>query len=222
MRFVLSADLGHQQDPTAIVLVEQERKLVDPNLDTTPAWDRRPVKIRNTYVVRGIERLPLGTTYPDIVRHLSAKMKHPKIANEVQLIADATGVGLPVVEMMHEEGLAPVGIWITAGEAVTNADYGYRVPKKDLVTALQIVFQSSRIRIIKSLPLADVLVKELINFRPKPTDKGNMQYEAWRSTDHDDIVLALAQAIWWAEMTWPQATAIDEVAPMTEWNPLDI
>lgn len=226
MRFILGVDLGQQQDYTAIVLTEHSRRLYDPNIADTPDWDRRPKKIRNHYVTRLIERPELGTPYPEIVERVQSMLENPAIAGETQLVVDATGVGIPVIEMMRQASLNPVGIWITGGEDVVRTNYGYKVPKKDLATSLQIVFQSRRIKVSKGIALREVFKKELSNFRVKITDSAKETFEAWRQNDHDDIVLAQAIAIWWAEKVNPQRTKFDHdetrgsVAPA--WDPLDV
>lgn len=224
MRFILGVDLGQQHDPTAIVLTEHERRIHDPNIRDTPPWDRRPKKIRNTYTTRLIERLPLGTPYTDVVRRIKTIMQNPKVVHETQLIVDATGVGLPVIDMMVQEGLSPTGIWITSGETVATMDYGYKVPKRDIATALQVVYQTRRMQIIRSLELTPILVNELQNFRVKLNrETGHDQYEAWRSNQHDDIVLAQGIVIWYAEAAYPQGTHFDgERKTAPEWNPLEI
>jgi hypothetical protein len=48
--------------------------------------------------------------------------------------------------------------------------------------------------------LVPELVKELENFKVKvSTRTAHDSYEAWRESDHDDLVLALALACWWRE-----------------------
>ena len=101
--------------------------------------------------------------------------------------------------MLHQAGLPVVPIWITGGDTVSRAGRIIRVPKRDLVSVLQVLFQTGRIKIAPSLPLGSVLVQELMNFRAKITAAGNDTYEAWRERDHDDLVLALAIAAWYAE-----------------------
>jgi len=221
MRFLLGVDLGEMNDPTAFVLTEHVRAVEDPNIADTPRWDRRPKKIRNEYATRKIERPPLGTSYPDIVRRTKAILQHPDIVGETQLIVDATGVGIPVIEMMKEEGLNPIGIWITGGDQWSKVDYGYRVPKRDIATAAQIVFQSRRIKIARSLELAPVMIQEMGNFRIKIENQHD-KYEAWRSGQHDDIVLSQAIILWYAEKVYPQSTMLDDKEHTTaeDWNPL--
>ena len=73
------------------------------------------------------------------------------------------------------------------------------MPKRELVSNLAIQFQSERLKIAKALPEAAQLVEELQNFKMKITLAGNDTYEAWRESDHDDLVLAAAMACWYGE-----------------------
>jgi hypothetical protein len=65
---------------------------------------------------------------------------------------------------------------------------------------LQILLQSRRIRVAETLPEAATLVKELENFRTKvaPSSTGDLLAD-WRGAPHDDLVLAVAVAAWYAE-----------------------
>lgn len=58
---------------------------------------------------------------------------------------------------------------------------------------------SGRLKIAKALPEAPALINELQNFKMKTTPAGNDTYEAWRESDHDDLVLASAIACWCGE-----------------------
>ena len=49
------------------------------------------------------------------------------------------------------------------------------------------------------LPEAEILVAELKAFSVKITQAGNETFESWRERDHDDMVLAVAMALWLAE-----------------------
>ena len=101
--------------------------------------------------------------------------------------------------MLRQAGLYLVPIWITGGETTSRKGKIIRVPKRDLVSVLQVVFQTRRLRIARSLPLGPILTDELLNFRAKVTTVGTNTYEAWRESIHDDLVLALAIAAWYAE-----------------------
>jgi hypothetical protein len=58
------------------------------------------------------------------------------------------------------------------------------------------------------LPEAELLVKELQNFKVKITAAANEVFGEWREGQHDDLVLATALAAWAGERALP-----DEVKP---------
>jgi hypothetical protein len=72
------------------------------------------------------------------------------------------------------------------------------VPKKELVSTLQVLLQARRIRVAPSLPGAQTLVRELQNFKKKFPAVSD-PFEAWREGPHDDLVLAVAIAAWLGE-----------------------
>jgi hypothetical protein len=188
--YFVGLDLGQTTDFTALCVLERPRmRQVDE--DDPP------------YALRHLQRFPLGTPYPEIVRDLIAMMNTPPLVEGI-LVVDQTGVGRAVVDLFHErlDGRVNgkfVPITISAGHAVTTGSNGLVVPKKELVSALQVVLQTRRIRIASSLPDADVRVREMEHFKVKITNAGNETWEAWRSGVHDDLVLAVALATWVAE-----------------------
>jgi hypothetical protein len=93
---------------------------------------------------------------------------------------------------------------ITGGHAVTVAEDGsHHVPKKELVTCLQVVMQGRRLQIARGLPDAAALVRELQQFQVKITAAANEAFGVWRDGRHDDLVQAVALACWWAERVPP-------------------
>jgi hypothetical protein len=74
-----------------------------------------------------------------------------------------------------------------------------------LASVLQVLFQSGRLKISREIPEYQTLVEELLNFRVKITANAHDTYEAWREGQHDDLVLALAMACWYAERSTRQA-----------------
>ena len=107
-----------------------------------------------------------------------------------------------MVDSFYEHGLLPTSVTIHGGSAVTEepADLSFRVPKRDLVAAVQVLLQNSRLKIAPELELAPVLKKELLNFRVKIDPRtAHDSYEHWREGDHDDLVLATALACWYCE-----------------------
>jgi hypothetical protein len=62
-----------------------------------------------------------------------------------------------------------------------------------------------RLQIAASLPLADTLVHELLNFRVTIDPKtAHDSYNAWRESDHDDLVLSEAMGCWYRDRLWRQ------------------
>jgi hypothetical protein len=116
------------------------------------------------------------------------------------LAIDATGVGAPVVDLFKRETvkaeLKPIQI---VGGANVSEDFGMtRVPKRDLVSVVQVALQNRTLKIASELAEAENLARELQNFSVKITDSANDVYGAWREGTHDDLVLAVALALWTA------------------------
>jgi len=181
--FILGLDLGQAQDYTALAVLER---------NGSSKKDRK-------YQLRHLERLPLGTTYPAVVTHVKELMEKDPLRGRVLLVVDATGVGLPVIDLLKKEGLRPIGITITGGTEATRVGGGYHVPKRDLVINLQVLFQSERLKAAESLPLARTFINELLGFKVKINIRGHDSYEAWREGVHDDLVLAVSLAAWYGQ-----------------------
>jgi len=149
--------------------------------------------------LRHIERPERGTSYPKIVERLKELYNSPQLKrNTHALVIDITGVGRPVWDLLKKAriGATLKGITITGGNTVTQDAGIYSVPKRDLITSLQVAFQNGELKIAPGLPEADTLIKELTNFKVKINLNGHDQYEAWREGIHDDIVLSAAMGVW--------------------------
>jgi hypothetical protein len=154
------------------------------------------------YLGRHLERWPLGTSYIAIVDHL-AEMFGKAPLKATPLIVDGTGVGRAVVDMIRKAKVVPDRllhpITITGGHTVSFTERSHHVPKKDLVGCLQVLLQKRLLRIARTIPEAETLTKELQNFKVRITPAANEVFDTWREGEHDDLVLALAIAVWWAE-----------------------
>ena len=210
--YVVGLDLGQARDYTALAVVERrlvgtgERRKVGER--TTVMGRTRPLETVAVmeeamvahYDVSHLERLPLGTAYPAVAARAGAVLAALRgVGASAELVVDATGVGRPVVDLLRAAGLAPTAVTIAGGEAATREAGGYRVPKRDLVGALQVLLQQERLHVAQGLPEAATLVPELLDFRVKLSDAGHDSYAAWREGSHDDLVLAVALAVWRAE-----------------------
>jgi hypothetical protein len=97
--------------------------------------------------------------------------------------------------MFRFSGITPTSVLITSGAAETGGGPIHGVPKLDLVSRLQALLHEGRLKIHKDLAEADTLVRELQDFRCEFTAAGHLTFNA-RSGKHDDLVLALAIAVW--------------------------
>ncbi len=201
MGFFLGLDLGQTKDYTALAIIEPV--LPPPSRVIDPESGRERLveaKERPALHVRHLERFPLGTRYPKIVTAVGERLHAlPEDKKRPRLIVDKTGVGAPVVDLFVEAGLRPVAITITGMGEPTKVPGGWNVPKRDLVSVVQAMLQTSRLRFAEALPDVTTLTSELTNFQYKITAAANDVYGAWREGQHDDLVLAVALATWFAE-----------------------
>lgn len=207
MKWILGLDLGQASDRSALAVLEQ------PSLQ----------KPRN-YAVRHLERFELGTAYPKVVERLKELIRKGNLQG-CFLAVDMTGVGRPVVDFLKQAAL-PARIWpitITSGKSVSCDHYSYGVPKRELVSVLQVLLQAQRIKISKDLPAAAELKRELSNFRSKFTPSANEVFGPEKSTQHDDLVLALALAAWSGErLREPFELPYDKPKPTAPAAPLNV
>jgi hypothetical protein len=195
-RFFVGLDLGQRQDHTAVAVVErmeQARAQVD-WID----YATRTRGMRTVYGLRHLERMKLGTPYTRVVARVREMVRSPALAGNVTVVADATGVGGPVIEMLREAGLGCeiAAVTITGGLAESRDRGVWRVPKRDLVTCLQAMLDDGQLQFAAGLRELGALVEELRGMRMKISAEGRDSYGAWREGTHDDLVLAVALACW--------------------------
>jgi len=161
--------------------------------------DQRPG--RPPLFVRHLERVR-HVSYSAIVQRVADLLQRPPLADYgTALLVDYGGPGRPVVDMLDQAGLHPRCIAIHGGQDVTVEGRVSRVPKRDLVVATQTALQDGRLRIASGLEHAATLTKELADYRVKISQTGHDSYDA-RSGQHDDLVLAVAMAVWFRDWHW--------------------
>ncbi len=212
--YYLGLDLGQSADYTALAVIEEpiwvSGKWTSPaTMDRTNYQRLREENRRNgrpphpPLEVRHLERYELGTPYTRIVERIKEMAHSPPLSElPAVLLVDKTGVGAAVLDTFEHSGVRPAAITIHGGSAVSYDPQrrGYRVPKRDLVSAVQVPLQNRRLKVAARLPEAATLKKELLNFRMKVNPAtAHDSYEHWREGDHDDLVLAVAIACWFRE-----------------------
>ena len=191
--FFAALDLGQRRDPTAFAVVEQADIILD-EMDYV-TWERRRALL---YRLRFLERMRLGTPYPDVVVRAREVVRHPELAGRCSLTMDATGVGAPVLDLMRRAdlgcGITPVTI--TGGQRESHVGGMWNVPKNDLVTGLQVMIEKRELRLTRKLPAAHLLGRELADMESRMNGRGHVSHGAWREGEHDDLVMAVALACW--------------------------
>jgi hypothetical protein len=200
--FVLGVDLGQARDFSAIAI--NEVSLADRITYQQTDFQPQPAELKREVVVhhriRHVERIALGTSYPDVIDLVANRLSRvPKMPRDPVLVADATGCGRPVMDLMRKQGLKPLAVSITGGSGETISGWQANVAKKILASGVAVALDTERLRVVATGPHVDVLKNELRAFRVKVSASQNESFESWRENDHDDLVLATALAIWAGE-----------------------
>jgi hypothetical protein len=124
---VCGIDLGSKHDHSAIVLLEIEKRLKAKQIErlglhkddkslhdqivAAGNYKGQAILTEKHFLARHIKRLPLGVTYPDVVRYLRqlddqvfARLAAEGAAKRsVVYVVDGTGLGQPVVNYLGQE-----------------------------------------------------------------------------------------------------------------------
>jgi hypothetical protein len=190
-RWILGLDLGQSSDYSALSIVQEERAVGARQSDAH-------------YALRHVDRTR-NVPYPVIVRGVKDLIERRGLRHKARLVVDKTGVGAPCTDMLRaaDLGVSITPVTITGGTRVIHEGVEYSVPKRDLVSALRVCLDGGRLHIPLLLGHGATLRAELANFKVKINLRtAHDSYEAgpsWREGEHDDLVLSLALAIWFAE-----------------------
>jgi hypothetical protein len=184
-------DLGQVSDYSALVVLERR--------GNTPK--------DYTFDCKYLKRWELRTPYPKIVDDTVKIVNNPQLTQNVRdptfLAIDSTGCGMPIADLFRRAPMKAhlIPVYITGGTDVSRDGDVRRIPKIILVSNVAIALQSGKLKISKKLALASTLIDELANFKAKISNAGNTSFGAgadWREGNNDDLVLALALALWTA------------------------
>ncbi len=219
MGFCVGLDLGQSSDYTALAVVEDAGGSDSEALHLRHL-ERYPLRTSYPEIADSVARLMRdqrlvkqsgAPTLEDMRNRMSrADALERQRRGEVvrrenpELVVDGTGVGVAVTDLLKERGLRFRPVTITGGDNAhmsANTKVGgrsYRVPKRDLVAALEVPFHTGALKVAEGLALWPALRGELLSFRRKINLRtAHDSYEHWRDSDHDDLVLATALACWW-------------------------
>lgn len=195
--FVVGIDLGQIYDYAVLAAVER--------LEQTGFEDLAGLTIRDHHHVRYIKRWDHNTPYETVVKDTGDLLPRLGLMQAV-IVLDGSGVGREVTKLFDQAyRLGRLGAYWPRAYTITGQRDLTRnvVPKRELVGKMQTLLQSGRLKIADALPEAELLRKELLQFRVKMTKAGADTYEAARERDHDDIVQAVALACWYRHSLTP-------------------
>jgi hypothetical protein len=190
--WIVGLDVGQSIDPSAICALNYK---VIPGEHVRDEKNRilRQTKIER-FLVRHLERLPLGMPYPMQIEHVARLLGREPLTGATFAL-DFTGCGRPVADQFERAGLRPQKVLITAGNEVTMHDGNiHHVPKGFLVSGLESRMHSGELKIAAELTESPVLKEELRDFGRKVSESGRVTYNA-RSGAHDDLILAICIAL---------------------------
>jgi hypothetical protein len=220
-RYSVGVDLGQANDFTAIAVLEKtiappEKAMFSP-VGESPS--NRLVEGSIVFDLVYLKRPKLGTPYDtiakkvaDLVCELEPQGSFGELG-QLTLSVDGTGVGRAVVDMLDAEfkrrgatsravpkvDFRRVSVTgsNTSLKRPTRTDGYWSVPKKDLIFPAVAAFQQGKIRISKGIKDRDALVHELKNYsRTTNIATGNLAFEPWRESDHDDLLFAVCLSLW--------------------------
>jgi hypothetical protein len=196
----IGVDIGQRVDPTAIAVVERDERIEGRTYrpDGTVASNPNERRVWH-HTVRHLERLPLGTSYPDVARRLAAVATRvvERTGHRPRLYLDATGVGKPVVDVLkdHRVNARLIAVYFTYGDRrIEEHSNQVTLGKGWLVSRMQALFQAERLHLPPGHPEAETLVKELLDYEIRVDQHANDKYGAFKVGTHDDLVTALGLA----------------------------
>ena len=185
----LGVDIGQRVDPTAIAVVETERR---------KRADGKGTEVH--HLARHVERLPLGTPYPDVASRVAeiatGVCERGSGGSSPQLYLDATGVGTPILDLLKSARVRArlVAVYFTHGDRRNLVDGEVRLGKAWLVSRMQALLQQGLLHLPRT-PEAEQLGRELLDYEIKVSEDANDRYGAFKVGSHDDLVTALGLAV---------------------------
>ncbi len=194
----VGVDIGQKRDPTALAVAEVENRQGE-----------------DYHIIRRLERLPMGTTYPQVAARLKSVVagvrtrmawdeaerqavpswqRQPVEDAALAVYVDATGVGQPVVDLLAVADAPIVAVYFTYGDKRMVNGMQMSLGKAWLVSHLQALLQTGRILLPKTTE-AEVLAQELRDYEITVDQDANDKYGAFKVGTHDDLVTALGLAV---------------------------
>lgn len=181
-------DIGQSHDPSALAVIQHRvygRDFIGPHQE---GWEL--IKL-GTW--------PLGTDYGEVIKDV-LNLKTLSV-----LCVDATGAK-PFIDWFRREAsrvswatrIRPINIATSAMREAAVREKGFwSVPKREIVTALVVMEHKHGLKLPKEDPAVKRLLRELADFKLTISRAANQTFGA-KQGSHDDLVMSLGMACWWA------------------------
>jgi hypothetical protein len=193
-RYIIALDPAQLHDWSALAAVKVEYQ--------TP-YSSSELKIYKLVNLERRQKLPYNIIVDWAVQAYNTPAFWPArsmgaCTEEPTFVLDATGVGIAIKDALRQKGVRPRAASIVSGNSL-NAETGiYHLGKARLIGKFLAAFDSGRVHINPNLPIYPQLERELISYRAEISSQGNAKFEA-PPGEHDDLLFALALAVWWGE-----------------------
>ena len=196
--YIISQDIAQTVDDTCTAVFR-----------VTPEIIRGSAEGRIAYYLDKIYLSLQKIKYTELPIYTRELMDAFSVNNDVTLVVDGTGVGLPVFDMYDEAGLDPLKIVFTSGNNVSTQSgirssfskfgqiQGFTVPKDNLKDALVLVMEQGVIRRASNLDYKAQEELQYKNFVGRFNEKTKyVKYGNSEDKIHDDIICADMMASW--------------------------
>jgi len=150
--------------------------------------------------------------YTEIVAWAKRVYLNPKFRRDISFlpffVLDVGGVGMALRDMLAAEGVEIIGIQLTGGDSESRMGNICHVSKSHLVGKFLAAWDEGRVLMPSTASFLSPFQKELRAFRGEMSSRGRVRFEAEQG-EHDDLVLSVAQAVWWGE-TQPEEIVLGE------------
>ena len=138
-----------------------------------------------------------GSTDVEVVEYISGRLQADPFNGAGDLVIDQTGARA-AADMFRAAKLNPIGVTLTGGETEhKHSSREFSVPKANLINLLDVKLNTKELEIVHDLPDMESLERELTDYRRRISNTGHVTFNA-REGSHDDVVIAVALATWWA------------------------
>jgi len=151
------------------------------------------------YIMRMCEIFQLGIPTPNQIDAVIRAFKKVQDRYDIKpyLVIETTGMGLPNYQQFEQalpnvHGIHPTG----EGSTVSQEGRIYKVPKVDLGSELQVLYENGRFLIPAGIKERKKIIKQFVNFTWIRKESGTLTVENLKSSDHDDVCDAAAVAAW--------------------------